>query len=430
MLWESGGRVTIRENMWYSHYEQTGGNSIDFVRKFYNLSYQDAVQLLLDERIEPLSVEMKQKKEKKPFELPERNGDMRQVFAYLLNSRFIDRDVVKYFVHEGLIYESKEHHNCVFVGIDENGVPRHAHKRGTYTLGESFKGNVDSTNPSYSFHYTGTSDKLFVFEAPIDMLSYISLHKEGWQEHSYVSLCSVADYAMVKMLENNSQINKIYLCLDNDTEGINSEYRIRNHLNELGYMDVSYIRPKYKDWNEILKAMNGCEPLPAVPNLALNKMRELIKEIVPKAIECSPLLYPYKTISADYKRLMASTNREQITKSANLLARDTIRMARKLLNTDEKELMHEIFDQYLPHTDKACFENKMKNVKSDMEIVEKLFGTDQISIASELEQNVQSLYKLACDSLRIVSHIELEQTANFTEEQNEGSEEMWEMQQG
>jgi hypothetical protein len=195
-------------------------------------------------------------------------------------------------------------------------------------------------------------------------------------------------------------------------------------------MDVSDIRPKYKDWNEILKAMNGCEPLPAVPNLALNKMRELIKEIVPKAIECSPLLYPYKTVSADYKRLMASTNSEQITKSANLLARDTIRMARKLLNTDEKELMHEIFDQYLQHTDKACFENKMKNVKSDMEIVEKLFGTDQIRIASELEQNVQSLYKLACDSLRIVSHIELKQTANFTEEQNEGSEEMWEMQQG
>lgn len=31
MLWENGGRVTIRENIWYSHYEQTGGNAIQFV---------------------------------------------------------------------------------------------------------------------------------------------------------------------------------------------------------------------------------------------------------------------------------------------------------------------------------------------------------------------------------------------------------------
>lgn len=128
MLWENGGRVTIRDNIWYSHYEQKGGNSIEFVRKFYNLSYQDAVQMLLDERIESLSVTVEQKKEKKPFELPPRNDTMRQVFAYLLNSRFLDRDVVKHFVHEGLIYESKETHkekeihNCVFFGVDKDGI--------------------------------------------------------------------------------------------------------------------------------------------------------------------------------------------------------------------------------------------------------------------------------------------------------------------
>lgn len=66
---------------------------------------------------------------------------MRQVFTYLLKSRFIVRDVIKYFALGKLLYKSEVHHSCVFVGVDENGVPRYAHKRGTYTLGESFKGN-------------------------------------------------------------------------------------------------------------------------------------------------------------------------------------------------------------------------------------------------------------------------------------------------
>lgn len=45
-----------------------------------------------------------------------------------------------------------------------------------------------------------------------------------------------------------------------------------------------------------------------------------------------------------------------------------------------------------------------------------------------LKQDVETLYKLACDSLRIASHIELKQTTNFSEEQ-EGSDAVWEIQQ-
>ena len=79
-----------------------------------------------------------QQKEKH-FELPKANKDMRQVFAYLLKARFIDREVIKHFAHEKLLYESEEHHNCVFVGVDKDGTPRHAHKRGTYTLANRLK---------------------------------------------------------------------------------------------------------------------------------------------------------------------------------------------------------------------------------------------------------------------------------------------------
>ena len=425
MLWEDGGRVTIRGNLWFSQYEQVGGNAVQFVQKVYNKSYTEAVQMRLDEKIEQRRVERKEQKEKH-VELPKPNKDMRQVFAYLLKSRFIDRDVIKYFAHEKLLYESEDHHNCVFVGVDENGVPRHAHKRGTYTLGESFKGNVDDCDSRYSFHYTGTSNRIYVFEAPIDMLSYITLHKDNWQEHSYVSLCSVADHALVQMLKDNPQISKIYLCLDHDSAGIESEWRIRAHLNELGYPEGCFGRTNYKGWNEIFKTKKGIENHPAIPKPNLEKMRELLQETMRSVMDSKPLLYPYKTLCADYQRFMASDDKDMKIRSANRLAVDALRMAKAYLSADEKVLIKGFYEQYLPHSEKACYENKVRAVEQDMEIIGKLFGNAQIRIKSILESDVQSLFKLACDSLKIQSHIEMEETQNLSEEQK-GSDEGWAM---
>lgn len=70
-------------------------------------------------------------KQPKPFVLPPKNDTMRRVFAYLLNHRGIDRDVLCAFVRKGMVYESADYHKVVFVGYDQNGVARHAHKRGT-----------------------------------------------------------------------------------------------------------------------------------------------------------------------------------------------------------------------------------------------------------------------------------------------------------
>lgn len=429
MLWEAGGRVTIRDNIWFSQYEQKGGNAVQFVEKYYNKSYQDAVQMLLDEHIEPISVEMLKKQNiKKPFELPAPNKSMKQIFAYLLKARFLDRDIVKYFVDKGLIYESAKYHNCVFVGIDKNGKARHAHKRGTYTLGDSFKGNVESVEAEYSFHHTGTSNVLYIFEAPIDMLSYISLHKENWTEHSYVSLCSVSDRAVIQMLKDNPNLNKIYLCLDNDREGIDSDYRIRHNLNQIGYYDVAFIRPKYKDWNEILKAKNGIEPLPAVPHPTMNKMCELIKNTVHTAMRIKPLQFYYKTICDDFQQLINASTNDDIVCCANRLAIDAVRMAKGHLLANEKELMQRIFEKYLPHTDKSCLENKFKKLNNDMDCFNNLFNPMQMRMDKNLEEDIKCVFEIICDSLQIQSQIEMAEIENFTEEQ-EGSDAVWEIQQ-
>ena len=185
---------------------------------------------------------------------------MRRMYAYLLKQRGLSREVVDAFVHAKLIYESaepsadgsKEYHNAVFVGYDERGVARHAHKRGLYSFGEGFKRNVAGCNSRYSFHCCGTSGHLYVFEAPIDMLSFITLHPASWQKHSYVALCGVSDHALLWMLEQNSALQQITLCLDSDKPGIKAIQRISDALQKKGYRQVETLLPSQKDWNKEL----------------------------------------------------------------------------------------------------------------------------------------------------------------------------------
>ena len=132
--WRDGSaKVTIRGNLWFHQYERQGGDAIDFVRRFYNKSYPEAMEYLLGDSNGALVTSPPVVKEMKPFELPAPNNNMRRAFAYLNITRGIDKDVLQAFIHRKMIYESAYYHNAVFVGYDRNNIPRHAHKRGTAT---------------------------------------------------------------------------------------------------------------------------------------------------------------------------------------------------------------------------------------------------------------------------------------------------------
>lgn len=251
--WMDGGqKVTIRGNLWYHQYEQVGGDAVDFVRRFYNKSYPEAMEYLLGGSGGTLAVSPSVQKEEKPFVLPPKNDNMRRVFAYLLNCRGIDREVLYAFVHKGMIYESADYHNAVFVGFDSNGNPKHAHKRGTGSE-SSYKGNVSGSQPEYSFHWSGQSDTLYLFEAPIDMLSFISMQKEGWRQHSYAASCSVSDRVLFQTLKDNPNIRQVVLCLDSDEPGQTAAKRIADKLFVRGTASEILV-PVHKDWNEDLLA--------------------------------------------------------------------------------------------------------------------------------------------------------------------------------
>ena len=243
-----GQKVTVRRNLWYHQYEQVGGDAVDFVRKFIGKSYVEAVEYLLQYNGEPLPEHPQQKRA--PFSLPEASRNMNRVFAYLVKQRGIDREVLYAFVHKKMVYESAKHHNAVFVGYDREGVPRHAHKRSTASEG-SYKCNAAGSQPEYSFHWAGTDNELYLFEAPIDLLSYITLHPESWRAHSYAAACSVSDKVLFQMLMDHSNIHMVYICFDSDEPGQTAAQRISDKLFLRGIKSEILV-PTHKDWNEDL----------------------------------------------------------------------------------------------------------------------------------------------------------------------------------
>lgn len=257
-------RVTVRGNVWFDQYTQEGGDAVKFLQYFYGMSEEQAVAehlgctvTELDDIPQHLRPTRRnpppQPKEIVNLEPPAANGNMRRVFAYLCQTRGIAPEVVSAFAHAHTLYESADKHNAVFVGKDEQGRVKHIHMRGTLTDGH-FRQTLGGSEKAYSFHHIGQGKQLFVFEAPIDMLSYISLHPENWRDNSYVALCGVGSAPIQRFLETVPQLEEVILCLDNDEAGHKAARRIARELLDEWEVEVSAHFPDHKDWNEELLA--------------------------------------------------------------------------------------------------------------------------------------------------------------------------------
>ena len=181
------------------------------------------------------------------FHLPPRNVTNVNAKNYLVSERGLDEGLVDIFLNTGDIYEDAKYHNVVFVGRDPKNLPRYAHCRGTK---EKFRLDVAGSDKSYGFSHQGKNEKLFVFEAPIDLLSFINLFPKDWQDHSHLSLGGVAYKALQQFVEDHKGISTIYLCLDNDEAGEAACIHLKKEIPE--DKKVYRMRPPVKDWNELL----------------------------------------------------------------------------------------------------------------------------------------------------------------------------------
>ena len=391
--------ITMSGSRWFDHKNQVGGGAIKFMQEFYDMDFQTAVQELLGQTVTSLShappKAVVHEEKTKEFKLPKSNENMHRVFAYLIKQRFINPEIISFFARNHTLYEDKEHHNAVFVGLDENGVPRQASKRSTNSFGKTFRITCEGSDTRYSFSHFGKLEKLFVFEAPIDMLSYLTLHPENWQQHSYIAMNGVYENAVLTALKNHSNINEIVLCVDNDEGGIEAVDRLRDILTENGYPNVKWLAPKFKDWNEILKAKNGAEFLPAVPH---KRKEEYLKEVSELGyLKCRP----DKLTSQIYATLK---NRQYKYLAEYALAGSAFFMPKtEQINSEYQafeRLQGKLGSSYKPYTDKGKKAQKQRNLQDCVhEVLRDLKQTDRTR-----EQSINTaklLYQLADNAVRM-----------------------------
>ena len=273
----------------------------------------------------------------------------------------------------------------MFVGVDEHSIPRQAHKRSTNSFGKAFRITCEGSDTKYSFAHFGKSAKLFVFEAAIDMLSYLTLNPQNWQEHSYIAMNGVYENAVLTALKGRSSLSEIVICTDNDEGGIDAFHRLTDILSEKGYKNVARIDPKFKDWNEDLKAKNGLEPLAAVPHRRNEFYHNTASDL--KYFECNP----YKLSSQIYRAL----KNEQYQDLAEIaMVGSVFFIGKGNENVMFEKLKIKLTREYRAYLDKGKLCSKQDNLKNSVcSVLRDLKQTARTKEQSK--QTAKALFELA-----------------------------------
>lgn len=253
------GGLLIEPDKWYWEAEHRGGGPIQFVMMMKKLSWVEAVKELLRESkpdylyypSEAPVLTHNKTKEKSMFRLPAKNTTYEHIFAYLIKSRKLDQALVQQLVKDKKLYEDTNQ-NCVFVGYDREGIARFASMRGTKTQ-QPYKGDAAGSDKQYAFSCEGNTETVFIFEAPIDLLSYKTLLKQAGRltEDHYITLAGISIAALERYLMDHPDIRKLVVCTDNDEAGEEAFRQIYKAYSKTHEVRRQSPKP-YKDFNEYL----------------------------------------------------------------------------------------------------------------------------------------------------------------------------------
>lgn len=239
--------------------------------------------------------QVRYKREKPKFVMPEKADTNRKVRDYLCRTRGIEERIVDKWIHEGLLFqEAGRFGNCVFVSRDENGKPVYGVKRSAdpkrkfvvdvegsdYSQGFFIKGKLDYYT-KVSDNFASEHSSLFVTEAVIDLMSLQSLYlrRRDYELRQQGKLdCDPEDYenrflnsnwyslngcrkydGLLNTIASHKGIKDIFLALDNDEAGRNASKAIKEEIQKRfpdRKIDVSIRVPptEGRDWNDELKA--------------------------------------------------------------------------------------------------------------------------------------------------------------------------------
>jgi hypothetical protein len=264
---------------WYWHSQGIGGHgAIDYLMKMERLPFRQAVEVVAGiGATTPLTQEKQQSE--KALCLPEKRWVPLRLYAYLCQKRGIDFGIVNTLMEEGKLYEDKQG-NVVFVGFDEQGQARFASLRGTYG-DRTFRMDCAGSDKQYGFTMAAyePSERLYVFESPIDAMSHASLEKantgdeDAWKRHSRLSLAGTSDAALPLFLNQYPTVKELAFCLDNDPPGRKAAVTLTRKYSDMGFYTRIEL-PTGKDVNEDLAAHIAAHPPSKRSKHTLEKCRK------------------------------------------------------------------------------------------------------------------------------------------------------------
>ena len=295
------------DNTYHRYSNGNGGDAVAFMMEFSGIDESDLNKhdqvneciRILEQRLKinpELSVQqVRYKREKPKFVMPEKAETDSKVRDYLCRTRGIEEKIVDRWIDEGLLFqEAGRYGNCVFVSRDENGNPVYGVKRSADPV-RKFVVDVEGSDYSQGFfikgkldYYTKVSDNfasehssLFVTEAVIDLMSLQSLYlrRRDYELRQQGKLdCDPEDYenrflnsnwyslngcrkydGLLNTIASHKGIKDIFLALDNDEAGRNASKAIKEEIQKRfpdRKIDVSIRVPptEGRDWNDELKA--------------------------------------------------------------------------------------------------------------------------------------------------------------------------------
>ena len=423
--------ISVRRNRWYDHKNMRGGYPLKFMQEFYGMNFRTAMKELLygeepelgrkknneNEKSvrqpEKAAVQENQERiacpsEKSEFILPEKDSNMKRVFAYLLNTRFLNKYVVKSFVEQKTLYQENEHGNVVFVGTDKDGVPKSACKKSTAEQTKGFRMTVAGSDCRYGFCWRGESSKLYVFEAAIDLMSFITLRNDKWKADSFLALDGLSPKPLLQFLEEQKNIHEIFLCLDYDAAGMEACDKLKDILIEKGDEAEKIKReyPLYKDWNEQLKAEHGMEavlpqshPKKTAYHVAVRKLGIMNANTESpymkwrkQGYEKSGSSFYLEQIKRDFKQAEKSVKKGEVDTKPLLasilrIADLSICMMCEIKRDDTlpeltryQTTIQELEKAYKPYLDKARMDRRIQEMKDEMEHLKTLEVQEQPSL--------------------------------------------------
>ena len=76
--------MSIRGNMWYSHYRGEGGDAISFARRFFHMDFKEAVRFLLEQSAVPAAGSVQcERQEQKQLRLPPKDSSEAVSYTHL-----------------------------------------------------------------------------------------------------------------------------------------------------------------------------------------------------------------------------------------------------------------------------------------------------------------------------------------------------------